>query len=62
MTLFSDDPKISTPLWLVENQLLWTKKIEGGKTEFWVGSAGSGEKKYSNPFLESEILMGVVHI
>jgi hypothetical protein len=44
--LFSDDPKISSPQWLVENQLLWTKNVDGGKTELWIGTAGVAEKKY----------------
>jgi len=45
VTLFSDDPKISSPQWLIGDQLFWTKKIDGGKTELWVGTAGTGEKK-----------------
>jgi len=44
-TLFSDDEKNLSPQWLVENQLLWTRSVDGGKTALWTGTAGASEKK-----------------
>ena len=54
VTLFSDDAKVGSVQWLVGNQLLWTKKVDGGKTELWVGTAGTGEKQYTSPELNSK--------
>lgn len=45
VTLFSDDPNIASIQWLAGHQLLWTRKVSGGKTELWIGTAGNGEKK-----------------
>ena len=44
VTLFSDDPKNVSPQWLVDNQIYWLRKPDGGKTEIWIGSV-AGDKK-----------------
>jgi len=44
-TLFSDDEKNVSPQWLVGNQLLRVRSMDGGKTALWTGTAGGSEKK-----------------
>ena len=43
-TLFSDDASNSGTNWLVDNQVIWTKKADGGVTEVWIGTAGGEDK------------------
>lgn len=46
MTLFSNDSKDKEPSWLKGNQIVWSKEVDGGVTELWIGTAGEDEKKY----------------
>lgn len=44
VTLFSDDPKNLSPQWLADDQIVWLRKPDGGKTEIWIGTVAGGKK------------------
>jgi hypothetical protein len=43
--LFSENDKDVGHQWLTENQLLWTRTGDDGKSELWIGTAGTESKK-----------------
>jgi hypothetical protein len=42
---FSSDDSIEDPQWVGNDQILWKKSIDGGKSELWIGEVWNEEKR-----------------